>query len=187
MSEIANLGVQAASRMREIADQLGGISPCRASMHFQFGFQDLGKLPEKDLANALRDIGGRKRQSIYSFHLDSTAKREEFLSVFESSKLKKLGNLAYPRINKGLDELSTDCLYVGTSRDTEKRLKEHLGFGDNRTYALHLAKWATSLAGGIQLSVHPFELSEDKLHLLPYLEDALAAELKPLLGRRGNL
>jgi hypothetical protein len=156
-------------------------------MQVGFSFRELGDVLSTDMAERVRDIVGRKCLSIYSFHLASFAKRTEFLGAFEAAKKEKLGNLAYPRLNKSIDNLSEDCLYVGTSRDTEKRLKEHLGFGDNRTYSLHLAKWATFLAGGIEVRIHPFELAQDQLHLLPYLEDALAEELKPLLGRRGNL
>ena len=180
MTRINDLGRFAAERIRDISDEVAALKVSGETIFLNFEFSQLSSKP--DLARLCPAL-----LSIYSFHLTHLESRDEFLRCFEQAKTGRLENLAYPRFNKNSSELSSDCLYVGTSRKTPKRLTEHLGFGDHRTYSLHLGRWAADMKGGVQIRIHPFELESGKLHLLTYLEDALADDLKPMLGRRGNL
>jgi hypothetical protein len=178
--EIADLGKIAATRTRAVAAELESVQPSGETISLQLEFSTLNNRPKLDQFL-------NRPVSIYSFHLTNDDVRDEFIDVFRNAKASSLAGLAYPRLNKNVADLSADCLYVGTSRKTVQRLMEHLGFGSDRTYSLHLGKWATNLSGGIEMRVHPFLAIPSKLHLLTYLEDALAEHLRPMLGRRGNL
>ena len=180
MTDASQLGCIAAERIKAIANELASLKPSGHTIFRKFEFSELTEKPSE--ANLCSDV-----LSIYSLHLTDHESCDEFLRCFEKAKTDRLKNLAYPRVNKNVTEASSYCLYVGTSRKTAKRLAEHLGFGYDRTYSLHLGKWATSLSGGVEIRIYPFELESSKFHLLTYLEDALAKNLEPILGRRGNL
>jgi hypothetical protein len=187
MIKANKFGIRAANRLVKVSEELKDILPSASSISLNYNFSDIPEFVGKELTTSINEAIGKSCLLIYSFHLNSAANHKDFKSAFSNAKDNKLGNLAYPRLNKAVGENWVDCIYVGTSRKTSKRLTEHLGYGDDRTYSLHLAKWATLLLGGIEIRIHPFKLQPELLHLLPYLEDALADELKPLLGRRGNL
>ncbi len=72
------------------------------------------------------------------------------------------------------------CLYVGSSQDIKKRLKEHLGIQSKTTYALHLSEWWEDK----NITVELYEVSNVKEMQL--YEDLLWDELKPLLGKHGK-
>ena len=72
------------------------------------------------------------------------------------------------------------CLYVGSSQDIRKRLKEHLGIIDKTTYALHLSVWWKNR----EISVELYEAKNEKEMQL--FEDLLWDEYKPLLGKKGR-
>jgi hypothetical protein len=178
--DIKQLGNVASARALRLAKEIALLQPSAESLLIRFQFSELCARPDLEAL-------GNQLISIYSFHLSDRDSRDQFLRSFNEAKKARLAGLAYPRRNTNIAELSADCLYVGTSRNTRQRLREHLGFGNDRTYSLHLGKWATLLPGGVEMRVHPFNVALNNLHLLTYLEDALAENLKPLLGRRGNL
>jgi hypothetical protein len=182
-----NLGAVAAKHVMDIANQLHDITPVRPAISLKFKLSELVHGQKEQTWRRLQASFSAKCLSLYSFHLDEAATQNSFLTAFEKAKNERLGGLAYPRLNKPLDNLSADCLYVGTSRKTINRLSEHLGFGNDQTYSLHLGKWASVLEGGVEIRILEFEIDDPRRHLLTYLEDALARELRPMLGRRGNL
>lgn len=182
-----SLGNEAAEFIIGISNELRKISPVESIYRINFKFREISSFSKQDLFHNLEKLYVEKYTSIYSFHLDQDSNRTHFLDLFDESRKRDKGILAYPRPNKQREELSQDCLYVGTSRKTSVRLAEHLGFGHNQTYAMHLSKWANSLDGGIEIRIRKFDLNSGRFHLLTYLEDALARHLKPMLGRRGNL
>ncbi len=187
MKNNMDLGMIAAEHIIRIADTIKAIKPVGSLISANFNFDELTVGGEKLILERLANAVDDKKVSIYSFHLGSTANRKEFLNKFESAKANRSGGLAYPRLNRPLPELSDDCLYVGTSRQTKKRLAEHLGYGSDKTYALHLGKWTEGLVGGVEVRIHEYDLADDLRSMLTHLEDALARDLRPMLGRRGNL
>ena len=187
MNSNLDLGTIAADHIDAIGDIVRGIKPTRELVSLSFKFSELTVEGKCSVLDRLSDTCDERCVSIYSIHLDATANRLEFLHKFENAKTLRLGGLAYPRLNRPPPELSDDCLYVGTSRKTHKRLAEHLGYGNDKTYALHLGKWTDALVGGIEIGVNEYDLSYDHRGHLTHLEDALARDLRPMLGRRGNL
>ncbi|QYU70519.1 GIY-YIG nuclease family protein [Leptolyngbya sp. 15MV] len=91
---------------------------------------------------------------------------------------------AYCRVLK-FPQQPTRVLYVGSSSNLKKRILEHLGFGAQTTYALHLRFWAQGF-GDISINIMRYP-AEIELDLFLFLEDQWARELIPLFGRRGSL
>jgi len=92
---------------------------------------------------------------------------------FLEHKIKKAAALS--RLNE-----PNDVLYVGSSRkDLRKRLLQHMGYGSESTYALHLNKW---FKGQIKITIKQYDVSDDVLQLI---EDSIAFDLQPAFGRRG--
>jgi hypothetical protein len=103
---------------------------------------------------------------------------EEILEVYAQAKADK--GRSFARVNK-----ASTTLYVGSSRSLSKRIREHLGFGFPRTYAIHLAYWAPKL--GLQLRLHAALYPVDSApKAVQALEDCLWESLKPMLGRQGQ-
>lgn len=74
-------------------------------------------------------------------------------------------------------------LYVGCSLSLRGRVREHLGFGSGRTYALRLNKWFTECS--LELVVAAFDRNASRDAVL-YLEETLWHDLKPMFGRPGS-
>lgn len=101
------------------------------------------------------------------------------------SKAQKEKEFAMARINKnGFDEsaLRNICLYVGSSHNIYKRLLEHLGFGAQKTFALHLKKWWDN----VPIQIEIYEVCNNANDALQIIEDILWEHNKPLFGRQGK-
>ena len=87
---------------------------------------------------------------------------------------------AYPRLNA-----QATCFYVGSSQSVAKRLKEHLGFGAGKTYALQLVHWARPLS--LELDFVCAKYAENTpIEAIQALEDTLWETSKPMFGRQGR-
>jgi hypothetical protein len=131
---------------------------------------------------------------IYVLALDEQANRETLISAFKSAKETK--RLKLPQVNS----VKSRVLYVGSSCATKSRartlltrLRQHLIGPPSGTYAMHLSEWASELAGGVIIqawqypSVGEGEKGDDAARrVVLAVEDWLANELKPILGRRGS-
>ena len=92
-------------------------------------------------------------------------------------KFKNEKQFAMCRLNKNnWTNLKNKCLYVGSSKEIIKRLKEHLGINEARkTYALHLKKWWEQ--ENIRIDIYEFDNNEKDVQIF---EDLLWEEYKPL-------
>lgn len=119
------------------------------------------------------------RPALYAFEiLSPKLEMADFLKVYGSAKAN--GRRYFAQVN----DLSR-TLYVGSSRSLARRIREHLGFGFPRTYAMHLVYWAPKL--GLQLRLHAaFYPLGSSPKALQALEDCLWENLKPMLGRQGQ-
>lgn len=115
-------------------------------------------------------------------------KTNEDFPIKEIEKIKenlKKDGYAVFRINKDniknyVGVNSDKYLYVGSSKEVKKRLKEHLGFGYKSTFSLHLNKWFENKKIQIEL----YKVANDKN--LQLFEDLLWENYKPFLGRQGR-
>jgi hypothetical protein len=185
--KMLDLGGVAATHLERVASEVRNITFSEPIKNIGYLFSELNDPSSDRLKTSINQSLVKDCLSIYSFHLDDNCHETDFKTAFENARKENLANLAYPRINTKTPPAREKCLYVGTSRQTPKRLLQHLGFGNDRTYSLQLKKWAGDLAGGFQIRIVEFKVSEKQRSLLTYLEDALASDLHPMLGRRGNL
>ena len=111
-------------------------------------------------------------QAIYVIEHDG-----DYEKIFlDFSRFKQLGTRACARLNA-----PSPVLYVGSSQSNlAKRIKEHLGRGGIKTYALHLEHW---LRDEPKITVRVYNESAEVLQII---EDDLAAALKPAFGKRGG-
>ena len=74
----------------------------------------------------------------------------------------------------------SSVLYVGSSTTgLGKRISEHLGKGNSKTYALHLEHWCKEK---YRITIKVYDVAADVLQIV---EDALSFELKPAFGKQG--
>jgi len=177
----------AAAHLIQIAKSLEKIEPS-GNKRIDFCFADLKNSSDDDLIAKISNSVASEYQSIYSFHLNDLDLQSRFYDAFREAKSGKLEARAYARINKKADGKEFgNCFYVGSSRNTLTRIKQHLGLGAKTTYSLHMKYWALEFKGGFNIQLHKFALAGNQLALLPYVEDQFAWELNPMFGRRGSL
>ena len=116
---------------------------------------------------------------IYYFSLQKNSDLEKVQQKISYAKKKKIAQRAYPRIND-----PSRYLYVGSSRNIAKRIREHLGFGYRTTYAMNLAFWCKDLDLEIDIVCMRYNPQIEK-EIIQAFEDGLWDYLKPLLGRQG--
>lgn len=90
------------------------------------------------------------------------------------------GYLKFSRLNK---VEPSRVLYVGGSATLCSRIREHLGYGSEQTYALRLGRWVPACEIDLLVAAYDRDAS-DELVLL--LEDTLWRHLMPMFGRPGS-
>jgi hypothetical protein len=104
----------------------------------------------------------------------------EFQGRFAEAKRRYAGLLKFPRLN---EVEPSRVLYVGSSLTLRSRIKEHLGYGADKTFALRLNRWLPSC--GLDLLVASYGPAAPDEAVL-YLEDTLWRRLNPMFGRSGS-
>jgi hypothetical protein len=145
-------------------------------------FASLDLFDQKVERAELTEKLGEKCTAIYIIKLSPTADWLATRDALNRKKAEKFDERAYSRIHEAHP---SDYMYVGSSRDCVKRLIEHFGYGAKRTYSLHMASWATALAGDFEIEVLKYIDIEQTV--LCAIEDQLSKELTPLFGRRGSV
>ncbi|MDZ4088033.1 MAG: hypothetical protein U1E69_14680 [Tabrizicola sp.] len=92
-------------------------------------------------------------------------------------------DFAAPKENKGTEGSAT--LYVGSSEDVKKRLREHLWQAHPLTYALHLGRWCVETEETLSVSLQPILNGGDR-EVRQELEDTVWRQLTPRLGKPGG-
>lgn len=103
----------------------------------------------------------------------------EFQDRFAEAK-DRFAEVKFPRLNK---VEPSRVLYVGSSLTLRSRIKEHLGYGADKTFALRLNRWAP--ACGFDLLVASYDPAASDEAVL-FLEDTLWRHLTPMFGRSGS-
>lgn len=134
---------------------------------------DRGQLQE------IEDRSTRGARYIYAFRVaeeDSAALH----AAFVAAKQARTGGRAYCRVNG-----TSPLLYVGSSANLYSRMKDHLGFGNKSTYAMHLSHWLPARDGDISLQIWQFSETTPSA-VIQAIEDGLWALGQPMLGRQGT-
>jgi hypothetical protein len=100
----------------------------------------------QDLLHEVTAAAPKGNYTLYYLQLADPDAAESVMSLFRHAHEPKLG---LPRDNKRISPV----LYVGSSLKMGTRLREHLGFCSDKTYALKLCKWypAADIPVGIEL------------------------------------
>lgn len=117
------------------------------------------------------------RAALYVFAISESDQVERVADAFRKAR----GNVEnLPRDHGALSNI----LYVGSSRNLPKRLRDHFGLGSAKTYGLKLNKW---LPADVSLELHyAFYSQETGAIAIAALEDALWEVHKPMFGRKGG-
>ena len=180
MIDIESVKLNKANNLRAIAEGLIDLHPIETKT-FKFNTKSLN--PESFPPNLVNEVSiwekVKKSIFVYYFFLPQDADLEIVHEKITDAKKKKLAQRAYPRINS-----PSRYLYVGSSRDIAKRIKEHLGFGYRDTYAMNLAFWCSDLNLDTDIVCMRYN-PKIKKGIIQAFEDGLWDHLKPLLGRQG--
>lgn len=184
----------AAKELHNVADQIASVSAPEYLGGVGISFARL--VEEADDAIAALTADGRidRDRCIYVMLLDDEADPEALLTKYRDAKGRLDLNL--PQDNKS----TSGALYVGSSCATNKRkgtlrsrLRQHLIKAPRGTYALSLSEWTSGLSGGIILSAWQYpklgdgpEGDKSARNIVLAIEEWLAGELQPMLGRRGS-
>ena len=180
MVDVEYVKLKKADELRAIADELIAIQPIETKT-FKFNTASLN--PESSVPHLIDEISSWEKQQksifVYYFSLGENADLEIVHKKITDAKTKKLAKRAYPRINS-----PSKYLYVGSSRDIAKRIKEHLGFGHINTYAMNLSFWCSDLNLDVDIVCMRYD-AKIKKEIIQAFEDGLWEHFKPLLGRKG--
>lgn len=170
----------AATAMEAVAGQLRAVSPHRPASSVLLPFADQDRTSVSTALEAsLVDI----QTAIYAISLPEADPATIHRSL-SKARNDKVDGRSYSRVLP-LGEAPTNVLYVGSSRTLRKRLMEHLGFGQKKTFSLHLRQWGCGLGPArIDVRAYPADLPNA---LLCALEDHMADQLRPLFGKRGSV
>ena len=186
----------AAAMIREQAARLDGVAAPDVFGPWPLRFEDL-EAGFNGLKDEIRHATASGDRCIYVFELTDPAALPPLRSAMDTiTKDKKTKTGAFAANNNvakfNAVAAAGHALYVGSSFATGKRkytlltrLAQHLGLSNGTTYAMHLAKWATGLPGGVLITVYqyPNDTCRDDISAI---EDYLSVTLDPLLGRRGR-
>ncbi len=140
----------------------------------------------------------RNSKCIKEYKFDNTSKIDDFLSEIKNvgtaiyiieqvdgdpdrtfnklSAFKNTSERACPAMNS-----PSKVMYVGSSTTgVGKRLKQHIGGGPKKTYALHLSHW---FDGRYIITVKQYDKSREVLQIV---EDNISDNLKPAFGKQGG-
>jgi len=137
--------------------------------------------------NLFEDLASFNGLAIYIITINTDFEDFDLNKIKENFKIiKNEKQIAMCRLNeKNWGNTQNKCLYVGSSKEIIKRLKEHLGINEaKKTYALHLNKWWGK--ENINIDIYEFDNNENNEKDVQTFEDLLWEEYKPLFGRQGK-
>lgn len=182
-SPFADLPARTQSALQIVSNAVDGVVPIDVRS-WRIPVSELP--PEPSGLALLEEVtlwAGDSKACLYYFECLPGSDLELVKKTFAAAKVKKVGRRAYPRRNKLRERGS--CLYVGRSQSVAKRLRDHLGYGAKKTYALQLIHWARPLSLEIEFVCAKY--SEDTSSVaLQALEDTLWETRTPMLGRQGR-
>ena len=135
--------------------------------------------PETELFEQIDQVLVPTGNCIYRFEISGDRPESgKITAAYLSAKANT--DRAYSRLND-----ASTTLYVGSSRSIIKRLREHLGYGNHKTYAMHLAYWAPALNLKLKLHLANYPLAAN-FEAIQAVEDHVWRTYRPMLGRQGK-
>ena len=175
--------------LREMADDLEQgtlIDP----VEWVIPMSDIGSTRMEAHCDAIAARLGKKHLAVYAICFDASVPLERVYEIVDGHKamnkaLPVAERRAFARVNKRKGCLGSRCLYVGKSEKAAERLRQHLIEAHPATFAVHLAHWPRDLPGNLLVKV--IGVAGVQSVLLPFIEDQMASEMPPILGKRGSV
>lgn len=188
-SALPNLIARTASSLRTLADQLEQgvlIDP----VEWVIPMADIGSDRMAAHCDAIAARLGKKHLAVYAICFDDDVPLDRVYEVVDGNKAKNKAlpvheRRAFARVNKRRGRLSSRCLYVGKSEKAAERLRQHLTEANLATFAIHLNYWPNDIPGNLIVKV--IGVAGVQSVLLPFIEDQMASEMPPILGKRGSV
>ena len=186
---LPNLIARTASSLRNLADQLEQgtlIDP----VEWVIPMADIGSDRMDAHCDAIAGRLGKRHLAVYAICFDDDVPLERVYEIVDGNKAKNKTlpvheRRAFARVNKRKGCLGSRCLYVGKSEKAAERLRQHLTEANPATFAIHLNYWPNDISGNLIVKVIGVEGVQSVL--LPFIEDQMASEMPPILGKRGSV
>jgi hypothetical protein len=177
----SGLPAQTQSELAQLSTAVEGVLP----IDVQSWRFDVSTLPLEShgftLIEEVAAWAGKSKACLYYFECHSpNIDLVEIERTFADAKAHEANDRAYPRLNA-----KSKYFYVGSSQSVAKRLREHLGFGASKTYALQLSHWARSLSLELEFVCAKYPENTPP-RVVESLEDTLWKTRNPMFGRQGR-
>lgn len=188
-SAMAGLISRTAESLREMADKLDQGS-ILGQFEWVIPMSDIGSEQMNLHCDAIAERLGKKHLAVYAICFDDTVPLDRVYDVVDGNKarnktLPAAERRAFARVNKRKRNVGSRCLYIGKSEKAAERIRQHLTEAHPATFAIHLNYWPNDIPGNLIVQV--IGVSDVQSVLVPFIEDQLASEMSPILGRRGSV
>lgn len=188
-SAMTGLISRTAESLREMADKLDQGS-ILGQFEWVIPMSDIGSERMEQHCDAIAERLGKKHLAVYAICFDDAVPLDRVYDVVDGNKarnktLPAAERRAFARVNKRKRNVGSRCLYIGKSEKAAERIRQHLTEAHPATFAIHLNYWPNDIPGN--LIVRVIGVSDVQSVLVPFIEDQLASEMLPILGRRGSV
>lgn len=178
-----------ASSLRALADKLEQ-GTLVAPIERIIPMSDIGTPRMEAHCDEIAAALGKKHLALYSICFDDEVPLERVYQVVDGNKernktLPAHERRAFARVNKRKGCLGSRCLYVGKSEKAAERLRQHLIEAPQATFAVHLKYWPNDIPGKLIVTV--IGVANVPGPLVTFIEDQMATEMPPILGKRGSV
>ncbi len=151
---------------------------------------DIGSERMNEHCDAIAERLGKKHLAVYAICFDDAVPLDRVYDVVDGNKarnktLPAAERRAFARVNKRKRNIGSRCLYIGQSEKAAERIRQHLTEAHPATFAIHLNYWPNDIPGNLIVQV--IGVPNAQSVLVPFIEDQLASEMSPILGRRGSV
>ncbi|MCY1670827.1 hypothetical protein OVA07_07330 [Novosphingobium sp. SL115] len=186
---LPDLIARTAASLRTMADELDNgtlIEP----VEWVIPMSDIGSPKMEEHCDAIVARLGRKQMAVYAIGFDEHVPLQRVHEFVDGNKVRNKAlpvaeRRAFARVNKRKRCADSRCLYIGKSEKVAERIRQHLTEAHPATFALHLNYWPKDIPGNLIVQV--IGVSSVQSTLLSFIEDQMAGEMSPILGRRGSV
>jgi hypothetical protein len=188
-SELPDLIARTAASLRELAIQIEK-GTLLEPIDWTIPMSDVASDRMSAHCDLIASRLGNKQLGVYAIYFDEGVPVERVYQFIDQNKIENnkrpvAERRAFAKVNERELCLGSRCLYVGKSKNTSSRLKQHLIEAPIKTYAIHMKYWPRDISGN--LIVKTIGVAGVESALLPFIEDQLAREMPPILGKRGSV
>jgi hypothetical protein len=147
----------------------------------------------KQIDNIVKNVKTMYHPVIYRLDCgDDSARRQLIQNYKDFDQLNRLRTRGKDRLNVSrYNKVDSETLYLGSSmKNIRKRIGQHLGAGNFRTYSLHLSSWDRGLKYSINICIYKI-VSGNNVNLdrtfIELLEQGIWDYHKPIFGKRSGL